>query len=201
MANIFGQQQQQNVTPRQALEAKYNGSRHNLLLVVIFSLVNLILLLTNSNTYFLFSASMPYIISDFGMFFCGKYPAEYYADMGEMTFLDPSVLVVMVIISVVIIGVYLLCWWMSRKNNVGWLIAALVLFGIDTVVMFLFMLGSSNMLFDILFHAWVIYYLITGILANAKLKKLPEDESTAAEAIPFVESTEPAPAEDENKPE
>ena len=92
MANFFGQKQSATpMSPRAALEAKYHASRGNLLLVVVFTLINLVLLLTNSYTYFLFSASLPYVIVDFGMFYCGKYPAELYADIPDMVFLDPSV--------------------------------------------------------------------------------------------------------------
>ena len=46
-------QQAQPVSERQALETKYVNSRHNLLIVLIFTAVNILLLVTNSNSYFL----------------------------------------------------------------------------------------------------------------------------------------------------
>ena len=42
------------------LESKYNKSIANLLLVVIFTVINIVLLVLNANSYFLFSAFIPY---------------------------------------------------------------------------------------------------------------------------------------------
>ena len=188
MANFFDASRAPVASQRSVLSVKYTSSRHNLLFVVAFSLINLVLLLTNSGTYFLFSASLPYIIADWGMFLCGKYPAEIYAEYyPEMTtFLDSSVLVVLVAIAVIIIALYLLCWIMSKKHGAGWLIAALVFFCLDTAAMFLLPIDVSFLL-DIAFHGWVIYSLAVGIVANSKLKKLPEEDPAAEVQIPFVE--------------
>lgn len=158
-------------------EQKYKTSRMNLLLVVVFTAVNVLLLATNSDMYFLFSAFIPYYIASFGMFVCGRYPEEYYIDVAEeMVFLDNSAFAIFLVISVALSLLYLLAWFMSKKNRVGWLIFALVLFGIDTVAMLLITGISSELIFDILFHAWVLYYLILGIGAHYKLKKLPPEE-------------------------
>lgn len=45
---------------RYTLENKYNTTRYNLLLVIGFTLINIVLLVTNSDRYFLFSAYIPY---------------------------------------------------------------------------------------------------------------------------------------------
>ena len=67
--------------PQEALQIaqkRYNIGRLNLLLVALFSLINVILLVCGSYTYFLFSASLPYFLTDLGMFMCGRYPEEFY---------------------------------------------------------------------------------------------------------------------------
>ncbi len=158
-------------------EQKYRTSRMNLLLVVVFTAINLFLLAINADLYFLFSAFIPYFITSIGMFICGRFPEEYYVDgLEEMIFLDNSVFVIMLVISLVLTLLYLLAWFMSNKQRVGWIIFALVFFGIDTLGM-LFINGISvEAIFDILFHAWVIYYLILGIRAHYKLKNLPPEE-------------------------
>ena len=131
MANPFkNRQAATNASPRQIFTQKYTTSRNNLLLVIIFTLVNTVLLVTNSNLYFLFSAFFPYFIADLGMFLCGQYPAEAYEGLEGMEFLDSSFLYVMLAISIIITLVYLLAWFMSNKNRVGWLMFALVLFGL-----------------------------------------------------------------------
>lgn len=56
----------------------------------------------------------------------------------------------------------------------AWLIVALVLFALDTLMMLLGGIGLDSIV-DILFHGWVIISLSMGISAHFKLKKLPEE--------------------------
>ena len=65
------------VPQHEILASRFHSTRHNLLLIVIFSLINIVLLVTKSGTYFLFSAFIPYMFVDYGMYFCGLYPAEF----------------------------------------------------------------------------------------------------------------------------
>lgn len=163
-------------TQREKYEQKYKISRGNLLLVVVFTAINLLLLATNSNTYFLFSAFIPYCITATGMLLCGRFPDEFYTDGVEnMAFFSDSLFVAFLLISIGITLLYLLAWFMSSKNRVGWMIFSLVFFGLDTIGMLLINGISTEEIFDILFHAWVIYYLVIGITSHYKLKKLPPD--------------------------
>lgn len=179
MAEFFGNKAKGNQGNN--LETQYKSSIGNLLIVVCFSVVNIVLLLTNSDTYFLFSAFVPYFIVNNGMYLCGLYPEEYYYDMPDMEFMDKSFLAVTVVIAVVVLLVYLLCWFLAKKKKVGALIFALVFFVIDTVGM-LWMTGfSMDSVIDIIFHIWVIVYLIIGILAYYKIKKSPETDDEISE--------------------
>lgn len=165
-------------TPRQNHEQNYRRSRANLLFVVIATAINLLLLVTNSDLYFLFSAFIPFFITSLGMFLCGRFPAEYYEDgLSEMPFFGNSLFAVLLAISIALTLLYLLAWFMSNKNRVGWLIFALVFFSVDTLGMLLINGFAVDSIIDILFHALVIYYLIIGISAHYKLKKLPPDEN------------------------
>jgi hypothetical protein len=182
-------------TPRQVLESKFAGARHNLLLVAVFSLINIILLATNSNTYFLFSAYIPYVLVDLGMAFCGMYPAEYYGgDFAGYAFMDKSFFVITLVVAVVILALYLLCWHLSKQNKVGWLIFALVFFSIDTGLMLLINGIAIESLIDIVFHGWVIFSLVSGIVAHNKLKNLPE-ETEPAVVSELQEAAEEEPAD------
>ena len=125
-------------TKRQVYEQKYRSSRMNLLVVVIFTAINLLLLVTNSDSYFLFSAFIPYFIASIGMALCGRFPAEYYeGGIGGMAFLDNTVFAFILSIAIVLTLLYLLAWLLSNKQRVGWLIFALVFFALDTVGMLL----------------------------------------------------------------
>lgn len=104
---------------RQVLETRYRNSRSNLLLVVAFTLINIVLLITKSNRFFLFSAYAPYVIVDFGMLICGMYPPEYYGEDSIIaTTLPASVFTVFVVIASIILTLYFVSWLLS-KNKPG----------------------------------------------------------------------------------
>lgn len=179
MANFS---RQGRLSQHEIYEQKYRRSRGNLLLVVIFTAINLLLLVTNADSYFLFSAFIPYFIATIGMLLCGRFPEEYYTgELAGMTFLDNSVFIILLVISVVLTLLYLLAWILSSKNRVGWLIFSLVFFGLDTIGMLLISGISLDSVFDLLFHAWAIYDLILGIRAHYKWKKLPPEEEAVIE--------------------
>lgn len=176
MASLFGKNNTQQLSQQQILVNKYQSARHNILLVVAFTLLNIILLVTNSNSYFLFSASIPYFVVDLGMLLCGKYPPEYYTgELAGMETLDDTFFVVTLVVAAVIMLLYLLSWIFCKKPRVGWMIFALVFFVIDTVGMLLLTGISTDAIMDVVFHGWVIVSLISGITAYFKLKKLPEE--------------------------
>jgi len=174
---------------RQEFETKYRNSRANLLFVVAFTVVNILLLVINSNTYFLFSAYVPYFFADFGMLVCGMYPSEFYVgQLSGIEFLPKYVFVITLVIAAVIIALYFLSWMFSKKHKVGWLVFALIFFSLDTLAMFVingFFLGA---IIDYVMHAWVIFSLVTGISAHLKLKKLPADEILEAEAVELTQA-------------
>ena len=175
---LFNKNQNQQAQPfsqRQQLERQYASARMNLLWVVLFTVINIVLLVSNSYTYFLFSAFIPYAIVDYGMIVCGKYPADFYGDLSQYQFLDSTVLVVLIAVAAVICVLYLLCWIFSKKRRVAWLIVGLVFFALDTVFMLLGGITADRIL-DIVFHGWVIISLTGGIIAHSKLKKLPAEE-------------------------
>lgn len=174
---LFNKNKNQDVSPAQALETKYKNGVTNLLLVVGFTAVNLVLLIANANSYFLFSAFLPYYTVDLGMYLCGRYPAEYY--YGDEEFLPETVLYAAIALAVVMLLFYVLCWFMAKKGKSAWLIVALAGFAVDTLA-FVGLGGlSADGVLDIIFHVWVIVSLASGVVSFKKLKELPEDEGTA----------------------
>ncbi len=165
------------------LETKYNSSINNLLLVVVFSLVNIVLLVTNSDTYFLFSAFIPYFAADYGMYFCGMYPEEYYYDVPDMVFEDKSLLWATIAIAAACLLIYLLCWFLAKKKKIGAVVFALVIFVIDTIAMLWITGFSMESIVDIVIHIWVVSYLVIAIVTYFKMKKLPEEVLEADEEI------------------
>lgn len=157
---------QQNMTPREAAEQRFKMSRNNLLLVVILTVVNIVMLYLGSDSMMLFSASIPYYAVGFGVWW------ESF-----------ELFVVGIVVAVVLIALYFLCWLLSKKRP-GWLIVALVLFVLDTIALagLYIMAGEVSGILDVLLHAWVLYYLIIGISSARKLKNLAPEEPVAVEA-------------------
>lgn len=155
-------------------EAYYNGARNNLLLAIIFTVVNCVLAAVGANVYFLFSCSFPYAMAYDGAFFTGlACTEEEFLALGftQSDMMPMWYLYVMLIPAVIAIALYVLCWVFSKKR-VGWLIAATVLFVLDSLFMILYYVPDITMILDYLFHAWVLFLLIRGIIAHFKLKSL-----------------------------
>ncbi len=182
---LFSKNNSQSMDKRQVYTQRYNGSRVNLLLVVAFTVINIIMLFAGGESYFLFSAVIPYYLVMNGMFFTGKFEDLPIDDAFR---LDDSFFTSMLIIASGITLLYLLCWFFSKNNKVGWLIGALVLIVVDTAGMFYFEIQS---VIDIVFHAWVIISLIQGIIAAKKLKELPEDQPLEQVEQPVEQTEQP----------
>jgi len=167
---------------REYLENKMKSARHSLLLVLIFTVVNLVLLMADGNTYFLFSASVPFYLTVFGI--------GMDAGAGGSVFTTTAL-----VISAIILAAYLLCWIFSKKK-VGWYVAALVLFIIDTVLLVLLALAFETLadsIMDLVFHGWVVLELSQALICHKKLKALPPEP----EAEPVPAPWPPSPASDD----
>ena len=157
--------------PVKTPEKAFNGARSNLLLIVIFSTVNILLTLFSADLYFLFSASVPFYLVLIGL-------------ATEIT----DLVVIFSVVAFVIVGLYLLCWLLSKKHR-GWLAVAMALFVLDTLMLFV-LFGSNweTMILDIIMHAIVLYSLIDGTVAMVKLNK-------QAEMLPVGDVAPAVPAE------
>lgn len=157
------------MTHKETLLRRIAISRGNLLLMTILTIVNIASYWFEFNFMLPFSAFLPFTIFDFGYFFS--------IELG-----DPSLFIVGIALSALVLLLYFLGYFLS-KNKPGWLTAMLALYIFDTIVMvFLYtsvFIFDGSMILDILFHVWVLYYLINGVLAVNKLKKLPEEVEEA----------------------
>ena len=145
---------------------KYASARSNLMLMLVFTVVNIVLLVANADIMLLFSATVPYV-------------AAGLAAVDESGFL----LIPCLAVAALSLAGYLICWIFSKKHF-GWMIAALVMFILDSLCMVgLYVLGGNiaEGILDVVIHIWVLYYLIIGVRYGAKLRKLPEEEEIAPE--------------------
>lgn len=127
---------------------KYNNSRQSILLLFIFSVIN-IFSISMLSTYFLFSAYLPQVLI-------------------SLAYLDPSLTPVMVILSILYILPYLLCYIFSKKKA-GWMVAALVLFSVDSLFFLIDLFaylaaGDLSFIIDLIFRIYVLASLIIGVV-------------------------------------
>lgn len=161
------------------------SARSTLLVAVLFTVLNVVLLLIGSNRYFLYSATIPYYLTFFGYMF------DHFT-VGTYTLTGLTMAVVPII-------ALALCYFLSKRDS-RWLTGATVVFGLDTAAMAAMLLWSGDVgasLLDIIFHGWVLYSLIRGVKAAGGLKNTPVSESPMEEEIPETEDI-PEPAEELN---
>jgi hypothetical protein len=160
-------------------------ARYNLLVVMVFTVLNLVMLLVGNGRYFLFSSTICYYLPFFGYIF-DLYTVSTYTLTGLVLGLVP-------------LAGYLLFWLLSLKND-RWLIPATALFALDTLALavVIFLNGSIiGMILPIIVYAWVMITLVRAVLAGARLRKLPAqpeavfpEEPTEEENVPAEENAE-----------
>lgn len=175
---------QRSIAMRNHLKALYIQARGNLLMMLCFTAVNLLLLFFNAGVIFLFSATMPYLSLLFGIL----------DETGALAIPGG-------VFAVVLVAVYFLCWLFSKENP-RWMLAALVLFIMDTVCLGVYCVLAKDFtgILDVVFHALVLYYLVSGLRAAKKLESLPPEELTYVddfrlEDVPEEETVLPNPKE------
>ena len=147
---------------RVSIEKRFNSARSSLIAITAFTAINMILDLIGANISFLFSASIPSF---------------------AMILMDNKYIGVLVALMIVIF--FLICWLVSKKTP-GIMLAAAIVFALDTfamvlVVIFTVMDGNFEVGFimDIVFHAWALASLVSGVIAWTKLKELPPADPNA----------------------
>lgn len=156
-------------------EVGYNGARSSILTILLFSVIN-IFSIAFGDSYFLFSSYITQVLVLEGLYAS--------TEMGDSMFL--VIFLVMAVISVI---PYLLCFLFSKKKT-GWMIVAAVLFSIDTAIFFFDFLvyllaGYYSGILDALFHVWALVSIIKGVGFAKKMKK--EKQEKALESTPCDE--------------
>ena len=125
------------------LRAKYqtrlSNARFNIIAIVALTVLNIVMSVTGGGTYFLFSASVPYYLTSYMAALTGHLPEEIYADPANgwegFEFLPDELFVFAIVVSVIILLLYVLCFFFAKKHY-GWLIVTALMFSIDTLGLF-----------------------------------------------------------------
>ena len=135
-------------------DTRYNQGRYTLLFTIIMSAVNIFSIIF-AETYFLYSTYMSQFIMSVAYWLFHDTGLTYYIIVGA-------------ILSVISIIPYLLCYIFSKKR-IGWMIAAVAMFSIDTIWVLIDF--NLEMIGNIIIHAIILIVLIGALIAGFKAKK------------------------------
>lgn len=170
--NLF--QNNSSSSRRDTLLKRYSSARTDLLAIICLTVLNIVLFIAGSETVMLFSATVPYFSAVMGFMLNDGTIEDIYIETG---------IEIGMAIALFILGVYFLCWLMSKKNY-KWLILATVLFCIDTLITFwIYSDALIEGIIDIAIHIFIVACLISGIISSKKLQNMPEETIEAAYSI------------------
>lgn len=154
----------------------YKIARMNVLLFIVFTVLNLFMLLIDR--YFLFSVYTVLVCfaTGFGLkeaaIEAGAASPNLYLGIG-------------IAFGLAILAVFFVMWLLSKKRRWA-MIVLLVLFSLDSAVVLggMIYLGDFTMLIDLAIHGVMLYYLILGVKASGELQKhFPEGVSLTVERL------------------
>ncbi|MBQ8859244.1 MAG: hypothetical protein IJ012_05580 [Clostridia bacterium] len=144
-------------------------ARYSLFLMVILTVINCVMLFTESTTYFLFSATFPYLTVLFG---------TVLGAFAENTLL----LILSFVLAVAVLAAYTVLGILGNKHRVCFLIAAIMMV-LDTVLLLFCSFGENALftdgIFDILMHGWLLFDLFRAFFAKPVAEEeipLPQEE-------------------------
>lgn len=159
------------VLERKQLESKKKSNFFSLILMLIFSAINIPALLF-ANTVFYFSLASTQMVTlnciervriqDGWAYLVDEKNNPVLRDTGSVLMLTG--------IALAIIAVFLVLLLLSKKKFITLYIAA-ALFIVDTVLL-LFTGNLADSILNLVFHAWIIYSFVVVIIAENKLRRI-----------------------------
>ena len=148
------------------LQRQVKMARYMLLGTVIITVVNLALMMANSELYIIYFAAVPYYLGWFGWLLDG-------GTVGQMT-------VIGLVLAGIVLAVYLLVWFLAAERPL-WLKVGLGLLIADTLALLglAFFLSDNIMDFfwELALHGAVLYEMILGVSAQKKLDAQPQQNA------------------------
>ncbi len=168
----------------------FMSARYDIFAIIALTLINSIMLISGSGTYMLFSAAIPYQFVLTGLVMSGRLEFDGY----EVPVMGDIALYVALVMAVIILAVYLVLAILSTKHH-GCLIAATVLFGIDTA--YLLPSIASGGIIDVVFHIIIMVMLVRGCTsAKRYAQAFKYLEFVQANGMGIPPSNEQAPSSD-----
>ena len=134
---------------------RYRTARGSLLAMILVTVINTVM--TAMGDY-----ESYYVFCDYLAYYCAVYGRVFYEELGDMLYLILGCAAVALILLPL-----LLCWIFSKKRR-GWMIAALVMVSLDTLLIVADAIGFQDIsyLLSIAFHVWLIVEMVLAIRAG-----------------------------------
>ena len=141
------------LTESERFEVKFTSGRVNLLAFLLVAVANIVFLVLGKSYLVPFFAAVPYYAVAYG------YMPGYLSVTGGW------------MVAMAFLAVGIICW-VRAKDDWRWLLGGFALITFDTIAMFWLISQSLAISFwpDIIFHAWMMYYLSTGVRYGRKLE-------------------------------
>lgn len=146
-------------------EKQYPGYRQYMLVVSLFSLINVILIYFRIDSSFYFSAFIPLV-----------------ASVSSIYYLKGSLQIFVFVFLVVFFILMLFVCWLASKRNYKWLLAGAVIYALDSAFMVYYIILTgfeAQWILDIVFHAFLLVMLFRGAFigkAESEAAKTAEQE-------------------------
>lgn len=159
------------VLERKQLESKKKSNFFSLILMLIFSAINIpALLFANTVFYFSLASTQMVTLSCIERVQVQDGWAYLVDEKNNPVLRDTGSVLMLIGIALAIIAVFLVLILLSKKKFVTLYIAA-ALFIADTVLL-LFTGNLADSILNLVFHAWVIYSFVVVIIAENKLRRI-----------------------------
>lgn len=187
--------------------AKYTSARYLFLLFIGLGVINTVLLLTGGDDRFVFSLFTPYLSALLGIIFSGRYK-EMIKDAEEIPGIPEigSAYYVGIALAVIFVIAFAALFILSKKKPALIRVALLMTFA-DALIELAFtvFLGNYQLLFDIIFHGWIIWELFNALknspMAFACIEEKNKYSEGLLEDMDDKKSEESEETEDEYAPE
>ena len=146
-------------------EMKYNKQgRFSLLILCVLSLVNIAFVFISSGNFFPLSV----------------YSVSRISHLAWVHSFQAGTLILYLALALVVSGIYFLFWFFSKKSHI-FMYGALVFYSIDTILLIvdLATYGELVYIWDLAFHAIMLFYLVIGSLQGLQVWKGAKATATA----------------------
>lgn len=141
-------------------------ARKNLLVMVLLTIITMILSSLFSGFPVALSAFVPQFALKVGILFHEEGSVDWY-------------LIASIAYAACLLLSYYACAVLAKKHA-SWLIPALALFAFDAYMLVMFVRNDFNVasIVNLIFHLWVLYYLVLGIIGYYKLRQMADKNKT-----------------------